>query len=127
MRWHIEFLKDGRNIKEVLQDYELIKTKVGNLEMQIIDMSAEHEKQMKTEQRKQKELNKKIQKLNKNMIGPLMIEIKVKDELIRRVKEENALNIKDLKMLYTILRIPKMTADFQRDMRNKSDQDKVKV
>ena len=127
MRWHIEFLKDGRNIKEVLQDYELIKTKVGNLEMQIIDMSAEHEKQMKKEQRKQKELNKKIQKLNKNMIGPLMIEIKVKDELIRRVKEENALNIKDLKMLYTILRIPKMTADFQRDMRNKSDQDKVKV
>ena len=30
-------------------------------------------------------------------------------------------------MLYTILRIPKMTADFQRDLRNKNDQEKVKA
>ena len=44
MRWHIEFLKDGRNIKEVLQDYEKIKTKVSELEMQIVDTNAEHEK-----------------------------------------------------------------------------------
>ena len=61
------------------------------------------------------------------MIGPMMMEIKVKDELIRRVKHENAQNVKDLKMLYTILRIPKMTADFQRDLRNKNDQEKVKA
>ena len=60
MRWHIEFLKDGRNIKEVLQDYEKIKTKVSELEMQIVDVNADHEKKMKQEQRKQKGLNKKI-------------------------------------------------------------------
>ena len=54
--------------------------------MQIVDVNADHEKKMKQEQRKQKGLNKKIQELNANMIGPMMMEIKVKDELIRRVK-----------------------------------------
>ena len=89
--------------------------------MQIIEINAEHEKKMKDEQRKQKELNKRLKKLNSNMIEPLMMEIKVKDELIRRVKEENAINVKDLKMLYTIIKIPKMTTDFQRDLRKKND------
>ena len=42
----------------------------------------------------------------------MMMEIKVKDELIKRLKEENSLNVKDLKMLNTIIRIPKMTTDF---------------
>ena len=42
----------------------------------------------------------------------MLMEIKVKDELIKRLKEENSLNIKDLKMLNTIIRIPKMTTEF---------------
>ena len=42
----------------------------------------------------------------------MLMEIKVKDELIKRLKEENSLNVKDLKMLNTIIRIPKMTTDF---------------
>ena len=42
----------------------------------------------------------------------MLLEIKVKDELIRRLKNENNLNVKDLKMLNTIIRIPKMTTEF---------------
>lgn len=42
----------------------------------------------------------------------MILEIKVKDELIKRLKEENKLNVKDLKMLNTIIRIPKMTTEF---------------
>ena len=44
----------------MLQDYDKLKVKVNSLEMMIININAEHEKKMQNEQRKQKELNKKI-------------------------------------------------------------------
>ena len=50
--------------------------------------------------------------MNASIIKPMMMEIKVKDELIRRVKEENAQNMKDLKMLKSILKIPVLCQEF---------------
>lgn len=80
--------------------------------MQIIDLEAEHEKRIIKEKKKQKDLKNKILDINKNVVKPMILEIKVKDELIKRLKEENKLNVKDLKMLNTIIRIPKMTTEF---------------
>lgn len=75
-------------------------------------MGAEHEKRIIKEKKKQKNLQNKILDINKNVVKPMILEIKVKDELIKRLKEENKLNVKDLKMLNTIIRIPKMTTEF---------------
>ena len=61
--------------------------------MEIIDLEAEHEKRIIKEKKKQKDLKNKILDINKNVVKPMMLEIKVKDELIKRLKEENKLNI----------------------------------
>ena len=46
------------------------------------------------------------------VIKPMLLEIKIKDELISRIKAENDMNVKDLKMINTIIKIPKMTTEF---------------
>ena len=46
------------------------------------------------------------------VIKPMLYEIKVKDELISRIRAEYDMNAKDLKMMNTIIRIPKMTSEF---------------
>ena len=68
VRWHIDFLKDGRDAKKLLQDYDKLKGEVGGLKMKIIDIEADHEKKMKREKKKQKNLEKKISDMNTNII-----------------------------------------------------------
>ena len=42
------------------------------------------------------------------------------------MKQENELNVKDIKMLNTIIRIPTMCVEFQRNIRQKNDEKKIK-
>ena len=51
-----------------------------------------------------------------------MMENKVKDEIVKRMKAEHDLNVRDLKMLNTIVRIPTMCLEFQRAVRLKNDE-----
>ena len=67
---------------------------------------------MKREERKQNKFKKEINHMNYKVIKPMLMEIKIKDELISRLKTENDMNVKDLKMINTIIRIPKMTTEF---------------
>ena len=48
------------------------------------------------------------------MIKPLTLECKVKDVLIRRVREEHVTNFKELKRVSTVLKIPKLCEEFQK-------------
>ena len=55
--------------------------------------------------------------MNNNIIKPLIFEVFTKDELISRLRAEKELNVRDLKMMNTILRLPKMSTDFYRTLR----------
>ena len=55
-----------------------------------------------------------------------MMEIKVKDELARRLKAENDLNLKNLKQLNTIIKIPKLTTEYHRSLRKKNEEERLK-
>ena len=74
-----------------------MRKKVSDLEHEIINLKADHEKEYKAQLKKITELHKVIHDTKKTVIQPLMMEIKVKDELIRRLKSENDLNLKNLK------------------------------
>ena len=50
--------------------------------------------------------------MNNNIIKPLILEVFTKDECIKRLRTEKELNVRDLKMMNTILRLPKMSSDF---------------
>ena len=56
------------------------------------------------------------------MIKPLLLEVKIKEEIMKRLKKDHDLNLKDLKMVNTVLRVPTMTLEFQKALRaRKSD------
>lgn len=51
-----------------------------------------------------------------------MLELRLKEEISKRIKAEYDKNVKDLKMLNTIVRIPTMCQEFQRIIRTRKDQ-----
>ena len=53
-----------------------------------------------------------ISKLKNTVIKPLYHELKVKDEIIKRYKKEFELNMRDMKMLKIIIKIPVLCQEF---------------
>ena len=120
--WHIQFIKDGGDYVKLIKDHKAAKVRINNLEDEIIDIRAEHEKQLNKENKKKRELKDKIIEMNNNIIKPLIFEVFTKNELISRLHNEKELNVRDLKMMNTILRLPKMSTDFQRTLRQKNEE-----
>ena len=60
--------------------------------------------------------------MNNNVIKPLIKEMYVKNELVTRLRSQFELNIRDLKKLSNILRVPRMCTEFHRTMRQKNDE-----
>ena len=110
--WHIQFIRDGGDYVKLIKDHKAAKVRINNLEDEIIDIRAEHEKQLNKENRKKRELKDKIIEMNNNIIKPLIFEVFTKEELIKRLRTDKELNVRDLKMMNTILRLPKMSTDF---------------
>lgn len=59
--------------------------------------------------------------MHQKIIKPLIIELKVKDELNRRMSAEHDINVRDLKQLNTIIRIPNLCLQFQNALRNRRE------
>ena len=60
------------------------------------------------------------------MVKPLTLEVKVLDELIQRLKSIHDTNMRELKMLNTVIRIPKLCQDFQMALRQRYEADRIK-
>ena len=60
-----------------------------------------------------------LKRLYDELVKPLFAEIKLKDEIIERhIKEEAKLN-NDMKMLNSIIRIPRLCGEFQKALKKK--------
>ena len=71
-------------------------------------------------------LKDKIIEMNNNIIKPLIVEVFTKDELIQRLKAENELNVADLKIVSSIIKVPRACTDFHKALRNKYDESRLK-
>ena len=60
--------------------------------------------------------------MNDKIIKPLIVEVFTKDELIKRLKAENELNISDLKMVSSVIKVPRICTDFHKALRKKYDE-----
>lgn len=56
------------------------------------------------------------------MLQPLLIENKVKDELIKRIKVDYDENMRDLKRLHAILRMPYACQQYQKVVRREKSE-----
>lgn len=112
IKWHIAFLKDGRNIKQMIEDYDKVCQKLTTLQLKMDKALSDHANEIEEEKLIQIGLRQRISKLHNKVINPLLLEVKVKEELINRLSIEYNLCAKDLKMLNTIVRIPTMCQEF---------------
>ena len=67
-------------------------------------------------------LKDKIIEMNNNIIKPLIVEVFTKDELIKRLKAENKLNVGDLEIFSSIIKVPRICSDFHKALRKKYDE-----
>ena len=112
VNYQITFIKDGRSFKDLLDDYVIATTKITELENVIEELRESHRKQLGEERKKNRELTKNLRRQEALVIKPMLVEIKVKDEIARRLKLELERNLKDIKMLNTILKVPTMCQEF---------------
>jgi len=70
---------------------------------------------------------KQIEVQKEKLIKPLIFELKVCEEITNRAKAEYDKNLKELKMLNTIVRIPHMCEQFQRALRQREGEEQVQL
>ena len=56
----------------------------------------------------------------------MLVEIKVKDTIIEKLKQDQSKNSHDLKVLNAVIRLPRMANDFHRALRRRYEADKMK-
>ena len=77
-----------------------------------MQINAKYEKELKQGEIKRQILKKEMRELKGCVIKPLYSELEVKDEIIKRYKTQFELNLRDLKVLNTVIKVPSLTQEF---------------
>lgn len=75
-------------------------------------MKSEHEIDLNKYKNRAKELHKYLIKMFKEVVNPLKTEVRIRDELAKRLQGEAVIIKKDLKLLSSCLRLPAMCDQF---------------
>ena len=97
IKWSINFYKDGRNVKQIQMDYEKAMNKCTRLEKRLIDQKEKYTTELVEATLTIQKQKLEIKKLDGNIVKPLMVELKVKEEIISRLHEELGMNTRDMK------------------------------
>ena len=116
-------MEQGKDAKEVIQDYFQSLDRIIKLEEKLIEQKKNEEKRLKIAQKKMKQMFEKIKMQQEKIIKPMLVEIKVKDTIIEQLKSDQAKNARDLKLFNAIIRLPRMTMEFQKAMWRREEQD----
>ena len=61
IKWHIKFLQDGRQAKQILADYDQACIDLSRLRQNMENLKMNHEKELKKKEKRNDELFKKLQ------------------------------------------------------------------
>jgi len=106
--WHIKFERDGRTPKEILKDYDDLVADNREKQQELDRKEMEHESEVEKWKKKIRACMKKLQSQQNDVIKPLLLEMKVRDEIVERLKTDYDCVLRDLKKLNTIVRLPIM-------------------
>lgn len=125
--WYIRFTIDDRDPKQILEGYydavkerELLESEHDELKDKFGLLEDETSKKVD-------EVMKKLKDQHNKVINPLVKELKVSTELQNRLKADLDRNLKEMKEMSAILRIPTLTAEFQRMLRAKDTEKKIEA
>ena len=119
VKWYHEVMEGSIDKKLMIQYYNTAKQRVEKLKKaHSLDMEKMQKENNKIKS-KLAESNKQLKKLFNECLKPLISEVKLKDEIIERYKTKMERHDADLKMLLSIVRIPRLCTEFQRASRRK--------
>ena len=119
MNWYIEVLEAGVDTKQMMNFYKNSKKKINEMESEFTKQERQAKKKIKNLQTKLSVTQLYLKRLYDELVKPLFAEIKLKDEIIERhIKEEAKLN-NDMKMLNSVIRIPRLCGEFQKALKKK--------
>ena len=110
--WHIEFRMDKRSPKQILEAMHKAEADKQDLQKELDQLKAKYTAMETTLNGKVKVVMKKLKDCNNKVINPLKNEMKISTEIQIRAKADLDKNIKDLKAMGAVLRLPAMTAEF---------------
>ena len=119
VEWYTKVLEDGVDTKNLCIEMSKTKEKNRLLEERIEKMTVEHKVESTELRKKLKETKFYLKKQNVEVVKPLMQEISLVQEIKQRYKKQYEKNFEDLKILNAILRLPRMSDQFQKTMMRK--------
>ena len=122
--WYIKVMESGKNTKNLLKDYIESQEEIKSLKDEITKLKARFEKKLNEKNDKIRTLGEQLVKTQNNVVKPLISEVKVLEALKQRLLKQQDTNAKDLKMLYSIIKIPRLCDEFQRALRRKNDEER---
>ena len=122
VEWYTRVLEDGVDTKNLC--IEMSKTKEINRKLmeKIEKMTLEHRVESTELRKKLKETNFFLKKQNTEVVKPLMQEINLVQEIKQRYKTQYEKNFEDLRILNSIVRLPRMSDQFQKTMMRKESE-----
>ena len=119
VEWYTRVLEDGVDTKNLC--IEMSKTKEINRKLmeKIEKMTLEHRIESTELRKKLKETKFHLKKQNTEVVKPLMQEINLVQEIKQRYKTQYEKNFEDLRILNSIVRLPRMSDQFQKTIMRK--------
>ena len=112
VNWYIAWELRGKSPEMILLELDQTIREKKQLQLEIEHNEVKHLQEIDKWEEKLEKLQRRNKHLQNSVIKPLIMENKVKDVIIQRVKTDYDSNLKLLKMVETILRIPAMCTEF---------------
>ena len=85
VKWYIQVLESGHNTKTLLEDFILAQDEIKSLQEKLRKSKLTFEKQLTKKERLFQETKAALINLQKNVVKPLLHEVKIKDLLNKRL------------------------------------------
>ena len=127
VNWYIQVFEEGRNTKTLLNDFIVAQEEIRQLKENMSKRESKLLKKLTKKTIKLKETKEQLVKLNKEVVKPLIEEVRIKELLNQRLLEQQAINAYDLKMFNSVIRTPRLCDEFHKALRRKFEIKKLKA
>ena len=114
---YVKLFEDGVEARDIMQKYIDSTEEVARLKKQLANTKAHMERELAKARRNIQMVCKQLKDQQANVVKPLLIELKIKDEIAERYRKIHDQDSGDLRKLTAVLRLPAMSTAFQKAIR----------
>ena len=124
VNWYIQVMEDGKTTKELWHELVQKRKDVETLEEKLKVIEDEYKLKVATIREKLKKTKIQLTKQNKEVVKPMVEQMKLSHESMLRYQTQYEKNFENLKIMHAVLRLPRMSDQLYKTMKRK-EQDQV--